>query len=56
MDLKNDYVLVSVKKGYLKEMNLHYLSCVYSNGLDEIDIEVKFGDEIKTILKYERLD
>lgn len=55
MNLKNDYVLVSVKRGYLREMNMHYLICVYSNGLDEIDLEIKFGDEIKTILKYEQL-
>jgi hypothetical protein len=56
MSLKNDYVLVSVKRGYLPESNVHYLICIYTNGLEEIDLEIIYGDEIKTILKYERLD
>ena len=52
----NDYYLISVEKRYLPEMNRYYLQCTYSNGLQEITLEVLHGNEIKTILPYERLD
>lgn len=52
----NDYYLLSVKKRFLPESNRYYLQCTYSNGLQEITLEVLYGQEIKTILPYERLD
>lgn len=54
--LENDYVLVSVTKQYLPEMDLYLLLCDYSNGLRDLRLEVCFGDEIKTILSYDGLD
>ena len=54
--LENDYVLVSVTKQYLPEMDLYLLLCDYSNGLRDLRLEVCFGDEIKTILPYDGVD
>lgn len=52
MKSENDYYLIQCTKHYVKEMDLSYLVCVYSNGFKERSMEFKFGQEIPTILPY----
>ena len=56
METKNDWYLIDVKKTFVKEVALTLLICTYSNGLSEMQLELKHGENIKTILSYERLD
>ncbi len=56
MEIENDYLLFQVKQIYLSQMGIYCLQCSYTNGVQEITLEVLFGQEIKTILPYERLD
>ena len=52
MESKNDYYLIDCSKHYIKEFDLTYLLCVYSNGFMERTMEFKYGSEIPTILPY----
>lgn len=52
MESKNDYYLIECSKHHVKELNLTYVVCIYSNGFMEKQIEFKYGLEIPTILPY----
>lgn len=56
METKNDWYLVDVKKTFIHEVGWTLLICTYSNGLIEKQLELKHGNNIETILSYERLD
>ena len=56
MKIKNDYLLFKVKQIYIPQMDIYCFQCSYTNGVQEITLEVLFGQEIKTILPYERMD
>ena len=56
MKKENDWYLIEVTKTHIKEVNWTILICTYSNGLNERQLELKHGENIETILSYERLD
>ena len=52
MKSENDYYLIECSKHHIKEMDLTYVLCVYSNGFKEKNMEFKYGQYIPTILPY----
>ena len=56
MKKENDWYLIEVEKKYLREIGSVILICTYSNGLSERTLDLKHGENIETILSYDRLD
>ena len=51
MESNNEWYLISVRKAQVKELKEIYLVCIYTNGLEEKQIEYAYGNQIPTILK-----
>jgi hypothetical protein len=53
-DSKNDWYLVECKKVLVK-LNHCYYDCIYSNGIDEINLSQFIDKDIPTIISYSRM-
>ncbi len=56
MKSQNEWYLVQVEKVYIREIGSLFLRCSYSNGLNEMTMDVKYGELIHTVLSHGWLD